>query len=156
MNARRTLLDIHRRTFLRHGLSGLGLLGLNSLLAAPAQARRTARSIRCIIPPKAKRVIFLYQAGGPSHLETFDYKPKLAEMHGKPMPESLHQGTADRATAGQAADLLRAAARLQEVRQDPARRSASCFRTSAAWPTTSASSAPCGPSRSITIRRTRS
>ena len=43
-------------------------------------------------PPKAKRVIFLYQAGGPSHLETFDYKPKLAEMHGKPMPESFTKG----------------------------------------------------------------
>ena len=43
-------------------------------------------------PPKAKRVIFLYQAGGPSHLETFDFKPKLAEMHGKAMPESLTKG----------------------------------------------------------------
>jgi uncharacterized protein DUF1501 len=43
-------------------------------------------------PAKAKRVIFLYQAGGPSHLETFDYKPKLAEMHGKPMPESMTKG----------------------------------------------------------------
>ena len=43
-------------------------------------------------PAKAKRVIFLYQAGGPSHLETFDYKPKLAEMNGKPMPESMTKG----------------------------------------------------------------
>ena len=42
--------------------------------------------------PKARRVIFLYQAGGPSHLETFDYKPKLAEMHGKGMPESFTKG----------------------------------------------------------------
>src|SRR6185312_8359843 len=41
---------------------------------------------------KAKRVIFLYQAGGPSHLETFDYKPKLAEMNGKAMPESFTKG----------------------------------------------------------------
>ena len=46
--------------------------------------------------PKAKRVIFLYQAGGPSHLETFDYKPKLAEMHGKPMPESFTKGSRSR------------------------------------------------------------
>ena len=43
-------------------------------------------------PAKAKRVIFLYQAGGPSHLETFDYKPKLADMNGQPMPESLTKG----------------------------------------------------------------
>ena len=67
--------------------------------------------------PKAKRVIFLYQAGGPSHLETFDYKPKLAEMTGKPMPESFTKRTADRAAPGTAADLLRADARLQAVRQ---------------------------------------
>ncbi len=44
------------------------------------------------IPPKAKRVIWLTMAGGPSHLETFDPKPKLAEMHGQPMPESLTKG----------------------------------------------------------------
>jgi uncharacterized protein (DUF1501 family) len=43
-------------------------------------------------PPKAKRVIFLCQAGGPSHLETLDYKPKLTEMDGKPMPESYTKG----------------------------------------------------------------
>jgi hypothetical protein len=42
--------------------------------------------------PKAKRVIQLYQAGGPSHLELFDWKPKLAEMHGQPMPESFTKG----------------------------------------------------------------
>jgi hypothetical protein len=41
---------------------------------------------------KAKRVIWLYMAGGPSHLETFDYKPKLAELSGKPMPESITKG----------------------------------------------------------------
>src|SRR5262249_9689218 len=43
-------------------------------------------------PPKAKRVIYLYMAGGPSHLETLDDKPKLAEMHGQPMPESFTKG----------------------------------------------------------------
>src|SRR6185295_8295602 len=42
--------------------------------------------------PKAKRIIHLYMAGGPSHLETFDYRPKLAEMSGKPMPESFTKG----------------------------------------------------------------
>jgi len=42
--------------------------------------------------PKARRIIYLYMAGGPSHLETFDYKPKLVEMDGKPMPESLTRG----------------------------------------------------------------
>ena len=42
--------------------------------------------------PKAKRVIFLYMSGGPSHLETFDHKPKLDELDGKPMPESFTKG----------------------------------------------------------------
>src|SRR5204863_188882 len=42
--------------------------------------------------PKAKRIIHLYQAGGPSHLETFDYKPKLGEMNGQAMPESYTKG----------------------------------------------------------------
>ena len=89
--------DINRRTFLGRGIAGLGLLALNSLLdprllSPPTPQRRTAWSTRCTIPAKAKRVIFLYQAGGPSHLETFDYKPKLAEMNGKPMPESFTKG----------------------------------------------------------------
>lgn len=44
------------------------------------------------LPQRAKRVIWLTMAGGPSHLELFDPKPKLAEMHGKPMPESLTRG----------------------------------------------------------------
>jgi hypothetical protein len=42
--------------------------------------------------PKAKRVIWLYMAGGPSHLETFDHKPRLARMHGEGMPESFTKG----------------------------------------------------------------
>lgn len=85
-----SILDIHRRTFLRYGLSGLGLLGLNSLMAEQQGARGAVNPLHHA--PKAKRVIFLYQAGGPSHLETFDYKPKLAELHGKGMPESFTQG----------------------------------------------------------------
>jgi hypothetical protein len=85
--------EIHRRTFLRQGAASLGLLGLHSLVA---RAQGTAGSRGVVnplhFPAKAKRVIYLYQAGGPSHLETFDYKPKLAEMHGKGMPESFTKG----------------------------------------------------------------
>ena len=43
-------------------------------------------------PPKIKRVIWLYMAGGMSHLETWDPKPKLKELHGQPMPESITKG----------------------------------------------------------------
>jgi uncharacterized protein (DUF1501 family) len=42
--------------------------------------------------PTAKRVVFLYMSGGPSQLETFDHKPKLAELDGQPMPESFTKG----------------------------------------------------------------
>jgi hypothetical protein len=89
--------DIHRRTFLGQGIAGLGAVALNSLLNARLLAAdKTAGSHGVVsplhFPPKAKRVIFLYQAGGPSHLETFDYKPKLAEMHGQAMPESFTKG----------------------------------------------------------------
>ncbi|MBM3813681.1 MAG: DUF1501 domain-containing protein [Acidimicrobiia bacterium] len=82
-------IEIHRRTFLDRGIAGLGLLGLNSLLGAE-RWRGVVNPPH--LKPRAKRVIFLYQAGGPSHLETFDFKPKLAEMHGKPMPESMTKG----------------------------------------------------------------
>src|SRR5690606_10480313 len=47
---------------------------------------------RLSFPQRAKRVIFLCMAGGPSHLETFDYKPTLAKMHGEPMPASITAG----------------------------------------------------------------
>ena len=70
----------------------MGLLGLNTLFAAdtPTASRGVVNPLH--FPPKAKRVIFLYQAGGPSHLETFDYKPKLAKMNGETMPDSLTKG----------------------------------------------------------------
>ena len=91
--------DIRRRTFLGNGIAGVGLVALNSLLnprllasteAAPGRWRGVVNPLHH--PAKAKRVIFLYQAGGPSHLETLDYKPKLAEMNKKPMPESFTKG----------------------------------------------------------------
>ncbi len=94
------VINMHRRTFLGRGMAGLGLVALHSLLnprlfAAAKEApdgrwRGVVHPLHH--PAKAKRVIFLYQAGGPSHLETFDYKPKLAEMDGKGMPESLTKG----------------------------------------------------------------
>jgi hypothetical protein len=89
-----------RRAFLGKACYGLGALALGSLLN-PSRAR-AADEIKLDrwpgvitqphIAPKAKRVIFLYQAGGPSHLETFDYKPQLAKMSGQPMPDSYTKG----------------------------------------------------------------
>src|SRR5260370_41554443 len=87
---------INRRTFLGGGGAGLGLVALNSLinprlLAAAQTVNMTSKGVVSPLdfPPKAKRVIFLYQAGGPSHLETVDYKAKLAQLNGTPMPEAV-------------------------------------------------------------------
>ena len=84
---------IQRRAFLGRTSLGLGALTLSSLLAREARGGLPA-GIPGVphFPAKAKRVIFLYMSGGPSHLETFDYKPKLAEMDRRPMPESFTRG----------------------------------------------------------------
>src|SRR5437660_4497421 len=90
-----------RRAFLGRSSAGMGMLALASLLK-PELLRGATGSSQLdawhgvVNPlhfaPRAKRVIYLYMAGGPSHLETFDYRPKLAQMHGKPMPESFTKG----------------------------------------------------------------
>src|SRR3954471_18018928 len=91
-----------RRAFLGRTAHGIGKVALTSLLspaflAAAAEAKKQSDKWTGTVnpfhyTPKAKRVIWLTMAGGPSHLETFDPKPKLAEMHGKPMPESFTKG----------------------------------------------------------------
>ena len=83
--------DLNRRAFLSRTAAGsLGMLSLSGLLRAATAVKGAVNPLD--FPAKAKRVIFLYQAGGPSHLETFDFKPKLAELNGKPMPESMTKG----------------------------------------------------------------
>src|SRR5262245_55465170 len=96
-------LDLTRRTFLRQTAAGLGTVALASLLdrdglnASEPGGRVPLPQWRGVVnpphvEPRAKRVIYLYMAGGPSHLETFDYKPDLARRHGQPMPESFPRG----------------------------------------------------------------
>ena len=85
-----------RRAFLGRTAQGLGTAALAALSGASiadtsASAAAPARPALAL-PQRAKRVIWLTMAGGPSHLETFDPKPKLAAMDGKPMPESLTKG----------------------------------------------------------------
>lgn len=88
---------VTRRTFLRRGAFSVGAAALAALLdpAAFAQAKKD-RWTGVVHPlhyePRIKRVIHLYMAGGPSHLETWDPKPKLAAMHGQAMPESFTKG----------------------------------------------------------------
>ena len=83
-----------RRVFLGRSAQGVGTAALATLAAS--SAARAAPSPGVLVPPplprRAERVIWLSMAGGPSHLETFDHKPKLAELHGQPMPESMTKG----------------------------------------------------------------
>src|SRR5438477_1583634 len=87
---------ITRRWFFRECGVGLGAIALHSLLqdhaiAAPAFADPMAPK-RPHFAPKAKNVIFLFMAGGPSHLELFDHKPMLAKYDGKLPPPELLKG----------------------------------------------------------------
>jgi len=83
--------QVQRRTFLRSGSVGIGAIALANQLLAD-QAAAGGGNITPHFPAKAKRVIFLCMAGGPSHLDTLDYKPKLAEMDGQEMPQSITAG----------------------------------------------------------------
>ncbi len=89
---------INRRTFLGNTSLGLGSAALLSLLNSEnslgSSEEREGIHLKGLphFEPKAKRVIFLCMAGGPSHLETFDYKPTLEKMDGKLMPDSFTNG----------------------------------------------------------------
>src|SRR5262245_10634324 len=80
---------LSRRRLLRLAGNGFGLLGLAALLADEARAGDGANPLAVRPPhhpPRAKRVIILYMPGGPSHLDTFDPKPRLTRDDGKPLP----------------------------------------------------------------------
>jgi len=91
-------LNVNRRYFLGKLGVGLGGLALGSLLMKDfftGSPEDIASKIQVGLPhfaPKAKRVIYLFQNGAPSQLETFDYKPLLNKMFGQEMPESLRGG----------------------------------------------------------------
>ena len=90
--------DITRRHFLRNCQVGLGTMALAGLLNDNAPAATTEKEFNPFQPRpghhlgKVKNVIFLFMAGGPSHLELFDDKPKLREFDGQEPPESLIKG----------------------------------------------------------------
>ncbi|RZM11999.1 MAG: RagB/SusD family nutrient uptake outer membrane protein, partial [Pedobacter sp.] len=90
-------LNINRRHFLSKSAVGLGSMALGSLLM-PGLFRGDEESLAQLplglphFAPKAKRVIYLFQNGAPSQLETFDYKPLLNKMAGEDLPESIRGG----------------------------------------------------------------
>jgi len=86
---------IARRWFLRECGMGMGGMALASLLARPSSAAASQKALEVRAPhhaPKAKRVIYLFQAGAPSHLDLFDYKPKLVDLSGTLPPPSVLAG----------------------------------------------------------------
>ncbi|HLY07955.1 MAG TPA: DUF1501 domain-containing protein [Planctomycetota bacterium] len=87
-----------RRDFLDRCCSGMGAVALSSLLAEAVSAQdRTISPIDPLAPrrpafaPRAKRVIFLFQYGGPSQVDTWDFKPDLLQLHGQPVPASFKE-----------------------------------------------------------------
>jgi hypothetical protein len=85
-----------RRHFFRDCGVGVGSMALASLLARDAGAAPERKDPlaprKPHHPPKAKAVVFLFMAGGPSHLDLFDPKPKLNDLNGQKVPESFTQG----------------------------------------------------------------
>ncbi len=154
-------LQQNRRSFLHESSFGIGTLALGALLNRNLlAAQETDRWLGVARPtaflPRCKHVIHLCMAGGPSHLETLDYKPRLAELDGQPMPKSMTEGQ-------QIAQLQDQRDKLEfwdrSIRFDDAenrdRKLAIFCPTFKGLPTTFASFVQCTPIKSITIRLTR-
>src|SRR6266567_3377461 len=96
MSAHELLPGVNRRLFLRASGLGLGGLALSQLLHGDARAAEKS-ALKGVLDkphfePKAKRVIYLFMAGGPSQLDLFDHKPLLNKMNGQDLPESVRMG----------------------------------------------------------------
>jgi len=85
-----TVEQLLRRAFLRNG--SLGGIAAASLLGNTPAAKGAEQQKEPHFEPKAKRVIYLFQSGGPSQLELLDYKPKLKDLHGSELPDSIRNG----------------------------------------------------------------
>lgn len=82
---------INRRALLKRSAVAVGTAALAGLFARDGRAI-DAPPHATHFAPKAKRIVYLFQSGGPSHLELLDYKPKLKELHGSELPDSIRQG----------------------------------------------------------------
>lgn len=104
---REECMDVNRRHFFGRSATGIGTAALATLLN-----RDSARADQVGLPglphfaPKAKRVIYLFQNGAPTHVDIFDYKPQIAKLHGTPVPESFLGGKRFSTMTGNAAGKL--------------------------------------------------
>ncbi len=92
-------LMLTRRQFFGRTATGIGAAALASLLNPELFAGQTKSKAPSLglpelphFTPKAKRVIYLFQSGAPSQMDLFDYKPKLVELHGQELPDSIRKG----------------------------------------------------------------
>ena len=82
-----------RRQFFGRFAMGLGGAALSGLFGSQATESPSGGILGGPhLPAKAKRIIYLFMSGGPSQLDLFDWKPKLSEMNGQDLPESIRQG----------------------------------------------------------------
>ncbi|MCA9055525.1 MAG: DUF1501 domain-containing protein, partial [Planctomycetaceae bacterium] len=107
-----------RREFFRGSAGGLGTAALGSLLARDGFSAETqspfppgAAAVGGLpglphLAPRAKNVIYLFQNGAPTHVDLFDYKPRLSDLHGQPLPDGYAGGKRFSTMTGEASGKL--------------------------------------------------
>ncbi|MCH2211709.1 MAG: DUF1501 domain-containing protein [Fuerstiella sp.] len=83
---------LNRRGLLQRSSSAIGVAALAGLMARDGVAQNAAVDQLTHFAPRARRIVYLFQSGGPSHLELFDYKPGLGRRHGSELPDTIRQG----------------------------------------------------------------
>jgi hypothetical protein len=86
------MIELTRRHFFSRSVAGIGTAALATLLGRDLDAATGGLPGFPNFAPTAKRVIYLFQSGGPSQMELFDYKPRLVEFQGQNLPESVRMG----------------------------------------------------------------
>ena len=89
-------LAINRRQFFGRSATGIGIGCVRRLLGRDGLTTRTNPVVRrsgiAHFAPKAKRIIYLFKNGAPTHIDLYDYKEQLPKVHGKPVPEGYFRG----------------------------------------------------------------
>ena len=111
--------DITRRHFLAGSSMGVGAMAFSTLDHPFAFEDPNSKTPH--FTPRAKRVIFLFQSGGPSQFETFDYKPLLNEKNGEELPDSVRRGQRLTGMSGYQASLPLAGAQFKFARHGESR-----------------------------------
>ena len=81
-----------RRQFLSRSAGGLGMAALGSLMGPTSASAAGGQNFMLKNGGKAKRVIYMFMSGGPSHIDTFDFKEGVRKIHGQELPDSIRQG----------------------------------------------------------------